>query len=382
MDIVLTKEEKRTFYGFLGLYLGLALFLISIIAWLFYYTSSKNQEELVISKMQINASKLASEIIQAHMKGLNLDLEKLKVDSGFEYGLFDKKKRAIYKEFKQDIDLTKNIIKQNNSLFFVDTGSSEHLAVSYVVIKENYLKEILKNLKNKIILITIIGYFATAFVGFYLAKLFIYPIQSQREKLNKFIKDTTHELNTPISAILLCTNSELNESNKEVIKLSAKKISNLYKDLTYITLKNNIKKEIKLLDISAVLKEELEFFNKLAKKKNISIESKIKQSLIKIDKEDFTRLINNLISNALKYTKRNGHIKISLSENELIIEDNGVGIEKEKLNKIHGRYYRANDEIGGFGIGLDIVNSIVKQYNIKLNIISEKNKGSKFILKF
>ena len=384
MVIVLTKDEKRTFYGFLGLYLGSSLLLIGIISWLFYASSAKQLEELTISKMQISANSISHKIIQAHMKGLNLDLQNLKTPSNFKYALFDLGQKPIHVEFKESVDFSKKTFKKNNSIFYVDEGTTGHLAVSYVVIKENSLEKRLLTLKQNIIYITLAIYIIIVIIGVSLAKLFIYPIQAQREKLNTFIKDTTHELNTPISALLLCINTDdfANEKNREYINLSAKKISNLYKDLTYITLKTDKPKTTTSINITEVLEKELAYYKQLSEKKNITMISLLEKTCFTIDKEDFIRVINNLISNAIKYTKRNGKINITLTNYELNIQDNGIGIEKEKLNKIYERYYRATSNVGGFGIGLNIVYTICKNYDIKIDVKSELHKGTTFKLIF
>jgi two-component system OmpR family sensor kinase len=382
--IVLTKDEKRTFYGFLGLYLGSSLLLIAIISWLFYASSSNQLEELTISKMEITASDISHKIIQAHMKGENLNLQALHVDKNFKYALYNKEKKPIYVGFKEKVDFEQKSFTKNNSIFYVDRGTTGHLAVSYVIIKENSLSKSLLKLKHNIIYATIGIYLIIALVGFSLAKLFIYPIQSQREKLNTFIKDTTHELNTPLSALLLCTSSENfhTEQNKEHIRLSAKKISNLYKDLTYLTLKEHQKSVTKTIDISEILKEELSYHSQLSLKKKITITHSLEKTLFNIDKEDFIRVTNNLLSNAIKYTKRNGKINITLKNSILTIQDNGIGIEKDKLDKIYERYYRATSNVGGFGIGLNIVYSICKNYSVKVDVESKLNEGTTFKLIF
>jgi two-component system OmpR family sensor kinase len=382
--IVLTKDEKRTFYGFLSLYLGSSLLLIVIISWLFYTSNSKQLEELTISKMQIIASDISHKIIQAHMKGENLNLQALHVDKNFKYALYDKKQKPIYSGFKEKVNFAQRIFINNNSLFYIDRGTTGHLAVSYVVIKENNLNKNLLELRQNIIYATIGIYLLITLIAFYLAKLFIYPIQNQRKKLNTFIKNTTHELNTPLSALLLCVSDDnfYTQMNKEHIRLSAKKISNLYKDLTYITLKKHQKSDTQILDISKILKEELSYHKKLALKKNITLTNSLEKTLFNIDKEDFIRVTNNLLSNAIKYTKRNGKINITLKNSHLSIQDNGIGIEKEKLNKIYTRYYRATSSVGGFGLGLNIVYSICKNYNIKITVDSKLNKGTTFTLKF
>jgi two-component system OmpR family sensor kinase len=75
-------------------------------------------------------------------------------------------------------------------------------------------------------------------------------------------------------------------------------------------------------------------------------------------------------------------IFITLKENVLKVRDTGIGIDKKVQDDIFKRYHRENDERGGFGIGLNIVLSICKQYKIKLDLESEKGKGSTFILTF
>jgi two-component sensor histidine kinase len=116
--------------------------------------------------------------------------------------------------------------------------------------------------------------------------------------------------------------------------------------------------------------------------KNIRVQKEIKSLEIFIDLESATRLINNLISNALKYSKPNADIVIQIKNNTLIIQDKGIGIKKDKLNQVKQRFYRANESEGGFGIGLDIVDSICKRYNINFEIESIEGSGTKVTLRF
>ena len=93
-------------------------------------------------------------------------------------------------------------------------------------------------------------------------------------------------------------------------------------------------------------------------------------------------LINNLLGNAIKYSHPNSTITIKLSEKEFIIEDKGIGIAKEKLNSIFKRFERANSYAGGFGVGLNIVDSIVKEYGFKVAINSIEGVGTTIIVSF
>ncbi len=318
------------------------------------------------------------------MQNKPIKFDNLTVFKDLKFGLYDTDEKPIYTQINDKIDFSKQDYSTNDALFYIDHGVSGHLGVSYVVVKKSSLKKQLSKLLQNIILVAFLAYLIIALIGFYLAKLFIYPIQSQREKLNTFIKNATHELNTPVSALLLCVNADnfYNEKNRNLISLSAKKISNLYKDLTYITLKEHQNKSITNIDISKILQKELIYHSTLAEKKKIELTTKLENTFFKIDEEDFIRLINNLLSNAIKYTKRNGKIDITLKNNTLTIQDTGVGIDKKKLDKIFERYYRATKSVGGFGIGLDIVHSICKTYDINISVTSKLNLGTTFALNF
>ena len=94
------------------------------------------------------------------------------------------------------------------------------------------------------------------------------------------------------------------------------------------------------------------------------------------------RKLSNLVSNAIKYNKMGGEIDISLKNKILTIKDTGIGIQEEKVKNIFERYYRATSEQGGFGIGLNIVSKICKDYNIKVVVDSELNESTTFKLIF
>lgn len=200
--------------------------------------------------------------------------------------------------------------------------------------------------------------------------------------VNNFIKDTTHELNTPISAIIMsCEDDNLTKKQLDRIKFSAKRVSEIYKDLTYIFLGNIEKKSLDKIDLSKVIKEEIINFEPMIARKRLKININIEEFFYEINKDDFIRLFNNLFSNAIKYNKTDGNIDIILQNRELIIKDSGIGISKDKIKDIFNRYYRATNQSGGFGLGLNIVNMICKTYNIKIDVQSSENIGSTFTLK-
>jgi two-component system OmpR family sensor kinase len=320
------------------------------------------------------------------MQDIPLKRSDLVVDEGFNFGLYDNNGVVIMSTIAKPITLNKKFSQIGNNLILIDRSVSGHLGVSYVAIEEVILFQALKDLKNKIIISFFLFYLLIIIFGFYLTKLFIQPIVQQRVKLNNFIKDTTHELNTPITALMMSANphNKLDEKGLNRIMLSAKRISDIYSDLTYLFLNNEQEREkaLQKIDLKDVLKEQLEYYHFFALKKRITLTYDIHSCLYGIDKESFNRIVNNLISNAIKYTKAQGRVFVQLKDNVLVVQDNGVGIPKKSLTKIFERFYRESEVVGGFGIGLHIVASICKKYNIKIEIDSKINEGTTFKLKF
>lgn len=384
MVIDLTSSEKSTFFRFLFLYLGSSFILVAFIATLYYQNEKILYYDLTKSNMQNEVSKISSQIIVSHMRGSEFDKKSLLQTENYKISFYDKNQNKIFGNLDENIDFSKKIIDTKNSFILVDDSTLGHLDIYYIALKENVYFKKIEELKLKIISIFIIIYLIIALIGFYLAKLFLKPIREERVKLNNFIKDTTHELNTPISAILMSLeNKNPSEKQLERVKISANRISEIYRDLTYLFLENKEhKKEIKELDLSLVIKEQIDSFEPLFTKKRIEVKIDIESMNYKINKDDFIRLFNNLFSNAIKYNKINGKIEVVLKENILIIKDTGIGINKDKLKDIYKRYYRATNQNGGFGLGLNIVNMICKNYNIKIEVQSVENEETTFKLIF
>ena len=96
-------------------------------------------------------------------------------------------------------------------------------------------------------------------------------------------------------------------------------------------------------------------------------------------------MIQNLLDNASKYGKENGTTILELTDNEIIVSDDGIGIKKEDLNKIFMRFYqvdKSRTNKNSLGLGLAFVNQIAKLHNFTIEVESEFTKGSKFIIKF
>lgn len=352
----------------------------------FYYENEKRlYSDLTKSNMQNIASDISSKIILSHMTDSFFDRSELLNDKHYKLAFYNKNKEKVYGNINEKLDLTKSLITNDEHFILIDNSTLGHLGIYYIAIEEHLFYKQMKDLKFNILIFFLLIYSIVAIIGIYLAKLFLKPIKEERIKLNNFIKDTTHELNTPITALLMSTETDtLNAKQVQRVKLSARKISEIYKDLTYIFLENHTeKKEITPIYLNEVIEEQLTYFEPLYLKKQINITLDIQSFNYSIHKNDFIRLFNNIISNSIKYNNMNGDISISLNESgELKISDTGIGIEKNKVNDIFNRYYRATTEQGGFGIGLNIVRDICTRYNIKIDINSTFNKGTIFIFSF
>ena len=129
----------------------------------------------------------------------------------------------------------------------------------------------------------------------------------------------------------------------------------------------------------------------MAEKRNIKIELSADSNLtVGISDIRMQQLFSNIIGNAIKYNVDNGNIYINIykeRKNVIIsIKDTGIGINPQNIDKIFERFYRSDvsraSGIPGTGLGLAIVKDIVKLYNGDIQVKSEQNKGSEFIVTF
>jgi len=383
----LRVEEKSILLKFVGLYYISTFILLSIIALLIYNMQYQSIYNLTVSNLETLSSKISSKIITSDMKNEKLDFKTLcSSDLRIKFALFDKTKKVVYTDAQQPITLnfTKKNYLSDDKIVIIDKSTLGHLDIYSIVMMNDSFKQKIQNIIITIIIGFAIFYIILCTIGFYLIKLFMKPIENERMRLDNFIKDTTHELNTPITALMICTekNTPRSEKNMERIYLSATRISEIYKDLTHIFLESKTNKKIQPIHIDKIIIKEIEYFELLASKKDISIILDIQETTINIDKEDFKRILSNICSNAIKYTNRKGKISLILKNKKLSIEDTGIGIDLSKKENIFNRYYRATTQDGGFGMGLNIVYKICEEYNIKIEVNSKPKVGTTFSFDF
>jgi signal transduction histidine kinase len=156
-------------------------------------------------------------------------------------------------------------------------------------------------------------------------------------------------------------------------------------DLEYYMQQNEVKELKTNINISLFLEKRVEFFNDLAVSKDITFYKSIEPNIeIFFNEIEAYRIIDNNLSNAIKYSKNSSNIYVSLKKEEnsikLIFKDEGIGIKD--TSTIFERYYRGDKITGGFGIGLSIVKNICIKNSIKIDVESKENFGTTFIYTF
>ncbi len=302
----------------------------------------------------------------------------------FKTSLYADNYDLIYSTSKNpEKSLTDVSYTSNKVIRYLTNPKEYYLNTHYVVVEIVDDKEWLDDTLREIILYGFAFFVFMVVLGYYLLNLFLKPMRDALHLLNTFIKDTTHELNTPVSTIM--TNIELidkkNISDKYLLKIinrieiGTKTISNIYDDLTFLILDHKIVSNDQELKLKKIIEQRVEYFLILANTKKIKIETTLDQdATLFIDEKKISKLLDNLLSNAIKYNKLGGSIYIHLEKNKLSIKDTGKGIEKENIDLMFDRYARFDNVAGGFGIGLNIVKMISKEYNLDIKITSELGK--------
>jgi two-component system OmpR family sensor kinase len=384
LDIDLIKKEKKTLFSFLALYSFLTIIIISTISSLYY----NFQKDLMLQEKRVVLEDYSNDLITI-IKYMHLNFETQRDyprDGRFESAIYDSDKIQIFSTlYSKDIQFDKSIYLSNNKIHFINQPESYYLGAKYFVIEVDDDKIWLKKVKQTIFFYGGLAFIFMTFIGYFLLQLLLKPLKDALYLLDRFIKDTTHELNTPISTIV--TNIEMIDKttlDEKLLKklnridIGAKTVSNIYQDLTYLTLNNKIISQNENLNISEIIHQRIEYFKTLSNIKKINIIINIENNIyLYIDKIKFSKLIDNILSNAIKYNFINGTITIKLTQKSIIISNTGRGIKKEHINKMFDRYSRFDKSAGGFGIGLNIVSLIAKEYNLTIDINSIENKETK-----
>ncbi|PHS33728.1 MAG: hypothetical protein COA92_04290 [Sulfurovum sp.] len=285
------------------------------------------------------------------MKNYSLSFD----DERFDIDIIVKKKQALY-ELNED----------NNTLFIlVPFQDSQEDLLKILYPKQKYML-LLEERKMELLLqfffLSVIATLLSLLAAFYTLK----PLRNSLRLLEYFIKDIIHDLNTPLTSILINLKMiDGNDEEWESISRSAKNISMLHQNLDcYLREVHN--NEERFL-ISELIEEQVGFFAPLYGYLTWNVD--IKENLLFTDRMAFTRIVYNLLSNACKYNTSHGYITIQSVKDTLVITNDSYGISRP--DKLFERFYKENER--GLGIGLHIVEKLCKELGIAKTLSVEEN---------
>ena len=383
----MNNDEKKALRNFLFIYVTSTIFLVSVILYIYYENELKMAQDSCTMELQNASMQIKAEILDKYMKKKDFIPEKLSKEN-IKYALLDKDKKVIfsYLDERFEIDYSKNIYENSSYKYFITTLNEENIPIKYIIIESCQVVNDKNSIKILILIKLIVSSIFIACVGYLLSKILLNPARKRVDSMDKFIKDSAHELNTPISVLMTSVSMLKNGKNPEkmmkYILSSSKQISQIYNDIHFSAF-NEINEDVfEEFDLKDLVSESVDYFNDISITKNIQINSNLFSCCIKMDRTKTQKLVNNLISNAIKYSYKDSIIEVTLKDNILSVKDFGRGISEEEQKEIFKRYKRGNNNEGGFGIGLDIVKGICEEYLLPLTVESKIKNGALFSIDF
>lgn len=227
----------------------------------------------------------------------------------------------------------------------------------------------------------------------------ISAIKRMEEQKANFIADATHELRTPLAIIQSCLDLATGERSRpqvdpyEMLDTIASEIGQMSDILSELSMMasndsgSRVHSPDPLIDLNASLRNIVRNFEPLARKSGAQVFlSLTKDAKIMINRSLFEKVIGNLISNALRYGRRGGFVKIRSRAYrhyvKIEVEDNGIGIPASAIGNVFQRFYRVDKarsrETGGSGLGLSICKQIVEAHHGEISVQSQLSEGSLF----
>ncbi len=226
-------------------------------------------------------------------------------------------------------------------------------------------------------------------------------LQTTDEVRRRFVSDASHELKTPLASIRLLSDSILQSDNIDMettrefvedIGEEAERLTRISERLLMLTrMDAQLEVERIAVDLATVVRKVEHMLRPLAEASGITLESNpVKGCIVDAVADDLYQITFNLIENAIKYNRPEGKVTVSVyregDEVVLRVEDTGVGIPEEDMDKIFNRFYRVDKArsraAGGTGLGLSIVQDMAKQHGGVVSVTSRESEGSCFTVRF
>lgn len=234
---------------------------------------------------------------------------------------------------------------------------------------------------QSILLLLLIALPFSLLLGWMLSKIAIEPLMSHFETLDRFSKETLHELNIPISTIktnaqMLAKGCDDEKSRKRIARIASAcdLLRARYDELDYLIKQQMRQERIETVALDGLLRERMESLQEVYPQHRL--EGDLEPIVLKLDKMGFIKVVDNLIDNAVKNSPAGTVVKIVSADRRLQIIDEGRGMDEVELFKVFDRYYQSDDSLPGYGIGLDLVKRYCDRYRIGLSIDSEPGVGT------
>lgn len=311
----------------------------------------------------------------------NTDLDEESIKNATQFALSSDSERGNYNDLEISF-----LRKAENGGFIVSFLSREHLQER---LKENISHGALAMFISLIVFWAISIRFATTALA---------PVEKAWEQQKQFLADASHDLKTPLTVILANNNiisahrDETVESQMKWIESTSEeagRMSDLVNKMLELAKSEATKDELKIgeHDLSELVENAILQFEVVAFEKNISIEAGIQPNMIvRTHPQTFSKVLEILFDNAIKYSDENGKISIALYQSGkkiyFTINNSGEIIPPDELSHIFERFYRTNKErkVGGHGLGLSIAKKKCDMLGCKLTVESNEDDGTTFTI--
>ncbi|WKW18108.1 HAMP domain-containing histidine kinase [Campylobacter fetus subsp. fetus] len=293
-----------------------------------YYKEAKND---IYEKTVKDLRAYANEI--EYMLRINGGIgEILDLKSEYDINLYDiRSKRYVLKNFDRPIYNGRYYVDDEFMYYSDDIHTKRRTIELNLELRTQSPHASINRLFVKISMISIIVLLAISVIAYFIVKLSYLPLLNQIKTLNNFITDTTHEINTPLSVILMSVEMFDKNPSKylENIKIASKTLSNLYNDLA-LNLKSEPNK-IEKLNLKDIFIERAKIFEMSAANKEIKIILNLEDAEVDSDSFKFKKILDNIISNAIKYSFKSQQVIINLKQDNFCVVNFGSTISKEKF---------------------------------------------------
>jgi len=283
-----------------------------------------------------------------------------------------------YTLFKED--LSKDGTPYIKMLMPTESNIHKDMKIVYsLLLDESAFKKQLNHLDLLMLLISILG--AVTFFT-------IIKVRDKEVKLSEhdqFIQSAMHEIKTPLSVITL--NNELRQLEygtddySQEIDNALKLLHTSYSTMSFIVTKEKLAFEKEIINLAQIVEERIAFFRSIAANNEKKIVPDISDHcLVEISLVELTRLIDNNLSNAIKFSEAASIITVTLKNGRLSFHNYGKEIKNHTM--VFRKYFRENKTVGGYGLGLSIIREICQKYSVEMDLHSDSKRGTTFTYRF